>query len=116
MSELRRERDQLRTTLEDMVSWHSDCGCHGCRFAKKVLDENKPYVGFYIMANQQIMDGPFDTKTAAIEHLKIMCGEWASPELLSQFLAHFDGQILELVKDENGEVINGHLIRERFTE
>ena len=74
----------------------------------------QPKAGYYIMAGQRIMDGSFDQQQEAEEFLHQMCGDYATPELLAQFLAHFDGKVLDLVKDENGEVINGHLARERM--
>jgi hypothetical protein len=72
-------------------------------------------IGFYIMAGQQIMDGPFDTQNDAVEFLQQMCGPYATPELLKQFLAYFDGKMLGLVKLEDGTVINGHVARSMMT-
>jgi len=53
------------------------------------------------------MDGPFNKQKDAEEHLASMCGEFATPELLQQFLTHFNGLVMDLVKDGDGNVING---------
>lgn len=71
----------------------------------------KPEIGFYVMSGLRIMDGPFTSQQEAEDHLSTMIGEWASPELLAQYLARFDGTVLDLVKDECGEVINGHYLK-----
>lgn len=72
-----------------------------------------PKIGYYIMSGQRIMDGPFDSQNEAEEWLAQMCGSWSTPELLAQFLTHFDGKMLDLVKDSTGQVIDGNLVRSR---
>jgi len=64
------------------------------------------------MSGLRIMDGPFPSRSEAEEYLSQMTDEWASPELLEQYLAKFDGDKLDLVKDEFGSVINGHYLNE----
>jgi len=76
---------------------------------------SKPAIGYYVNAGTQVMDGPFDTQDDAVEHLQRMCGEYPTPELLKQFLTHFDGEMMDLVKLEDGTVINGHVVRGMMT-
>ena len=33
----RQQADKLREVLEELLRWHSDCCCMGCRFAKEEL-------------------------------------------------------------------------------
>jgi hypothetical protein len=73
----------------------------------------QPKIGFYIMSGQRVMDGPFDNQQEAEEFLAKMCGPWSTPELLAQFLAHFDGKMLDLVKDGDNKVIDGYSVRHR---
>lgn len=89
---------------------------HPRHYQKKEVPVKMPEIGYYIMSGQRLSDGPFETQREAEEFLAQMSGKWATPELLAQFLARFDGTILDLVKDENGTVINGELMRERMPE
>ena len=74
----------------------------------------KPSNGYYLMAGQQISDGPFDSLSGAVDTLLDLCPVgFTPPERLTMFVASFDGQALDLVKDENGEVINGDLAQSR---
>ena len=56
-------------------------------------------------------DGPFDTAKEAVDHMALLCGENASPEILaSSVLVHFSNNVLELVKDDNDSPVNGNQI------
>jgi hypothetical protein len=74
----------------------------------------KPSNGYYLMAGQQISDGPFSTLEGAADCLLALCPiGFTPPERLGMFVACMDGMALDLVKDENGEVINGDLVQSR---
>lgn len=54
--------------------------------------------------------GPFNTQNEAINHLSLFAHEYSSPEMLKMTLVFFDGQQLNLVKTENGTIINGNTL------
>lgn len=82
---------------------------------KEYYNNMRIKTGYYVMSSLYIeeADGPFDTQEEAKDHLLIMCGDYASPELLRQFLVFFneETQDLKMVKDESGRVINGEILR-----
>lgn len=75
---------------------------------------NRPSDGYYLMAGQQISDGPFSTLEGAADLLLTLCPIGCTPpERLGMVMACMDAAVLDLVKDENGEVINGDLVQSR---
>lgn len=74
----------------------------------KFFEEGK----FYIMTGQgkewSDYDGPFDTANEACAHLCQLAGPWASPEAIqSAVMVRFVEGMTHLVKDDNGQPING---------
>ena len=56
-------------------------------------------------------DGPFDTPEEAMQFLFRMCGDYTTPELLSQVVITSQSGVLDLYKID-GEVVDGHWLRD----
>lgn len=52
----------------------------------------------------------FHSSIAAVEHMKSMCTEWASPEHYNCVLTHFKNGVMNLFKDDNDRIVNGNKI------
>lgn len=74
--------------------------------------ENK----FYVMTGNgqkwSDYDGPFDTPEEGCELLHQLCGgDYSVPEIInSAVLTHFRDNMLHLVKDDTGDIVNGKAI------
>lgn len=55
-------------------------------------------------------DGPFDSIEKAISYLALLSGDYATPEMLGSVLVFFKDNVLDLVKDDNKQPINGKAI------
>ncbi len=62
------------------------------------------------------LDGPFNLDEA-ISHLRSLCGEFASPELINNaVVVYLENNVLRLYKDSSGKVFDGkRLFWERQT-
>jgi hypothetical protein len=77
----------------------------------KEMSEESIEPQYYIMSGPHPVDGPFDSPEEAKEYLALMCNEYASPELLAQFLCVVIKGRADLYK-ENGQVVSGNYLLE----
>lgn len=66
---------------------------------------------FYVLTGsgelRSDFEGPF-TLPEATDHLKSLCGQWASPEMINTaVIVTLSNNVFDLFKDENGNVIDG---------
>lgn len=70
---------------------------------------------FYLMAGSgqrwEDFEGPFDSAQLAFQDLKYLAHELSSPEMLNIVVCSFKNNVLDLVKDDEGRPINGHLYK-----
>ena len=80
------------------------------------FEENKFYIATGRGEKWSDYDGSFDAIQEAIEHLVQLCGDNASPEMVnSAVITHFQNNMLDLVKDDNGLPIDGKQIHWKNT-
>lgn len=78
--------------------------------------EDKYYVSTGTGKNWSDYEGPFNNLSEAFSQMSSLCGDYASPEMVrSALLTYFSNNMLDLVKDDNGNPINGRQVHLKNT-